>query len=107
MLEQAGEILIPVTVLGELHAGFQLGARAKEGLGELNKFLAQPGVRVLDVTDAVAERYGVIIKLLKKQGTPIPTNDVWIAATIMETGARLAAYDARFSLIPGLLVETP
>ncbi|MFQ5810117.1 MAG: PIN domain-containing protein, partial [Armatimonadota bacterium] len=59
------------------------------------------------VTHSIAERYGVLVKQLKEQGTPIPTNDIWIAATALETGTRLVSYDAHFNNVPGLIVLSP
>ncbi|MCA9442096.1 MAG: type II toxin-antitoxin system VapC family toxin [Candidatus Omnitrophica bacterium] len=107
LLEKADEILVPVTTLGELHAGFHLGSRLHENIQELEEFLAQPGVLVVPITENIAERYGVIVKRLRDQGTPIPTNDIWIAATTLETGARLVAYDRHFHQVSGIIVESP
>jgi tRNA(fMet)-specific endonuclease VapC len=55
----------------------------------------------------VAERYGCLVRELRQQGTPIPTNDLWIAATSLETGARLVSYDIHFQRVPGLMVIAP
>jgi tRNA(fMet)-specific endonuclease VapC len=106
-LESAAEILVPVTVLGELYAGFQGGHRLAENLALLAAFRSQPGVVVVAVTDNVAERYAAIVTSLKRQGTPIPTNDIWIAATALENGGRVVAYDSHFEAVPGLIVEAP
>lgn len=107
LLESVDEILVSATVLGELHAGFELGTRRQENRGQLAAFLSQPGVDRLVVDDGVAERYGRIVSQLSRAGTPIPTNDIWIAAAAMECGARLVTYDAHFASVPGLLVITP
>ena len=106
-LEEADKVLIPVTVLGELHAGFNLGSRRDQNVAELDAFRDQPGVHIVPTTDNIAERYGVIVKELREQGTPIPTNDIWIAAAVLETGSRLVAYDAHFERVPGILMESP
>ena len=106
-LETVDEILIPVTVLGELYAEFESGRRLQENLAELAAFRAQPGVEVLDLTENIAERYSRLVRDLRKQGMPIPTNDIWIAAASLETGGRLVAYDSHFDRVPGLLVESP
>ncbi len=107
LLESVDEIMVPATVLGELYAGFELGSRREANCKQLALFMSQPGVERLFVDNGVAERYGAIIKHLIKSGTPISTNDIWIAAAAMECGARLVSYDAHFALIPGLLVLTP
>ena len=107
LLESADEVFVPVTVLGELHAGFELGARREVNRRQLDEFLALPGVETITMTVEIAERYGVLVSQLARQGTPIPTNDIWIAATALETGTRLVAYDSHFESIPGLIVLAP
>ena len=106
-LEEADEILLPVTVLGELHAGFQGGSRKAENVAMLASFCAQPGVVVVDTTATMAERYAAVVTALKKSGKPIPTNDIWIAAAALEHGGRIVAYDDHFNQVPGLIVEAP
>jgi tRNA(fMet)-specific endonuclease VapC len=64
-------------------------------------------VVVLDTTDNVSQRYATVVSLLKRKGTPIPTNDIWIAAAALENGGRLVAYDSHFENVPGLIVESP
>lgn len=88
-LESAEEIVVPTTVLGELYAGFQLGSRENENAHELHRFLERPGVRIGPIDHGVARRYGDLVAALKRLGAPIPTNDVWIAASCTEHGAHL------------------
>jgi tRNA(fMet)-specific endonuclease VapC len=107
LLESVDEILVPATVLGELHAGFELGSRRQANCEKLSAFLRLPGVVLLVVDEGVAERYGSLVSQLSRAGTPIPTNDIWIAAAAMECGARLVTYDAHFGAVPGLLVLAP
>lgn len=106
-LEAADELLLPVTMLGEVYAGFQGGNRLEENLALLAAFRRQPGVVLLETTDNIAQRYAALVASLKRQGTPIPTNDIWIAAAALENGGRLVAYDAHFAAVPGLIVEAP
>lgn len=106
-LEEADEILLSATVIGELLAGFLAGSRPAENTALLAEFRRQPGIGVLDVTDNVAERYGRVVAELRRQGTPIPTNDIWIAAAALENGGRIVAYDDHFRQVPGLIVESP
>jgi len=75
-------VLLPVIVLGELEAGFSLGRRERENQVLLAEFLAEPFVSVLPVTPSVARQYGRLFTDLRRAGTPIPINDVWIAAAI-------------------------
>jgi predicted nucleic acid-binding protein len=106
-LEAADEILLPATMLGEVYAGFHGGNRLEENLSLLAAFRRQPGVAIVDTTDNVAQRYATIVAILKRQGTPIPTNDIWIAAAALENGGRMVAYDSHFEAVPGLIVEAP
>ena len=107
LLETVEEVLVPATVLGELYAGFEMGSKREANRRQLHEFLCLPGVAAITVTDDVAERYGMIVSQLSRQGTPIPTNDIWIAATALESGTRLVTYDAHFEQVPGMVVLSP
>lgn len=102
-LEEADFVHIPSIVLGELYAGFYLGAYTKINISELEEFLAVPGIEIVEVNHAIAEKYGYLVKILRNQGTPIPTNDVWIAATALELSAKIMSFDKHFSNIPGIM----
>jgi len=104
LLETANEIYVPAIVMGELYAGFQLGTKLRDNTKDLKEFIEQPGIYIIDINYSIAERYGALIKILKDNGTPIPTNDIWIAATALENGARIASFDTHFKLIPGLMI---
>lgn len=106
-LEEADTVYVPATVLGELHAGFEMGSRPRDNAAQLREFLEQPAVWVVDTDENVAQRYGHLVHQLRAQGTPTPTNDIWIAAAVLETGSRLLAYDAHFEHVPGVIVESP
>jgi tRNA(fMet)-specific endonuclease VapC len=88
---------IPAVVLGELRAGFALGKRRADNERELARFLDNGVVHVLDVDDAAARIYADIIVALRAAGTPLPTNDIWIAAVCAREGATVLSYDAHFS----------
>lgn len=101
-LAQATAVVIPVTVLGELEAAFQLGRRARENRLTLTEFLGEPFVTVWPTTLAVARHYGRLFAELKRAGTPIPVNEVWIAAACLDSVGRLVTFDQDFKRIPGL-----
>ena len=107
LLEATDEVLLPVPVLGELHAGFEMGSRREANRRQLGDFLALPGVETVAITPDMAERYGLLVCQLMRQGTPIPTNDIWIAASTLETGARLVTYDPHFQHVHGLITLSP
>lgn len=104
ILETAEEVFVPSIVLGELCSGFQMGNYTDRNIHELELFLSKPGIQCLDITKQIAERYGILVNLLKGQGTPIPTNDIWISASVLETGAKLLTRDRHFEVVPGILV---
>ena len=95
-------IAVPVTVLGELHGGFELGSHVQENLVALAEFLAEPFVTVIQTTPSVARHYGRVYAALRRAGTPIPTNDMWIAAATLDTGACLVTLDRDFTRVQGL-----
>lgn len=96
-LEQARDVGVPAIVLGELRAGFLGGAHAERNGAELQRFLAHPVVRVLDVDDEAASLYAELVDELKRAGRPLPSNDVWIAALALREGATVLTYDEHFS----------
>ena len=98
----AQTVHLPVIVLGELEAAFRIGKRTQENSVALNEFLAEPFVSVILVTPDVARRYGTIFAELWKVGTPVPVNDIWIAATTLDVGAHLLTFDGDFDRIAGL-----
>lgn len=94
-------------VVGELLYGFRNGSRFEQNLAKLKGFLTQPAVELLPVTWVTADRFGLISTALRGKGRPIPTNDIWIAAHAMETGADLVSSDRHFGEIDGLVWEKP
>lgn len=103
-LRRAREILVPTVVLGELLGGFEAGTRNRRNRDELRLFLESPRVRLVSITAETAERYAVIYVALRAAGTPIPTNDLWIAASTMEHGTELVTLDRDFGHVAQILV---
>ena len=99
-LNEADIVYLPVIVIGELKRGFYYGSRIKENLDGLQKFLAKPRTKVLEITDETAEHYGMLAAYLKTQGTPIPTNDIWIAALCLQYDLPLLTSDSDFQYLP-------
>lgn len=95
-------MLIPTTVLGELEAAFELGGRARENRRVLDDFVGEPFVDLLDTTASVARHYGRVFSALKRAGTPLPVNDIWIAAATFDCGGTLLTFDRDFERIAGL-----
>jgi len=98
----AETVVLPTIVLGELEAGFTLGKRERENRMLLAEFLEEPFVATLPVTPMVARRYGRLFADLRRAGTPIPINDIWIAATTLDCGGHLLTFDGDFKMIASL-----
>ncbi len=103
-LRHTEEILLPSIVLGELLGGFEAGGRSRRNRDELRLFLESPRVRIVSITEGTADRYAVIYASLRSVGKPIPTNDLWIAASTMEHGTELVTLDRDFSQVAQILV---
>lgn len=99
-LGTAEEVWIPLFALGELKAGFQGGTQQRRNEILLNKLLAKPTVRVLLPGRETAEHYARIFVQLRRAGTPVPDNDLWIAALVLEHDLVLVTRDRHFERIP-------
>jgi tRNA(fMet)-specific endonuclease VapC len=104
-IQEAAEIYLDVVVLGELQAGFMKGDRLEENLAELDEFLASGRVHVVTLDEETAVRYATILRSLQKRGRPIPTNDIWIAASAMRHGLTLVTTDNHFREVAQIVVE--
>lgn len=102
LIAEADSLLVPVPVLGELHGAFELGSRVRENRMALTEFLAEPFVHVTPVSASVARHYGRVFAALRRAGTPIPSNDMWIAACAIDQGACLLTFDHDFDRIAAL-----
>jgi len=102
-LAKSEAILLSPIVIGELLDGFLSGTRVDENRAVLARFREKPRTVCVPITDATAEWFAEIKRVLRKKGKSIPTNDVWIAASCMEHGCRLLSFDAHFNEIDGLL----
>jgi tRNA(fMet)-specific endonuclease VapC len=100
VVEEAVEVWLPFVILAELRAGFSLGQRGRENERTLTRFLRQPGVDVLFADDATTHHYASLYRQLRNQGTPIPTNDLWIAALVLQHDLLLCARDRHFDHLP-------
>lgn len=104
-LEVCAEIWIPLMVLGEIQAGFQGGSRSRQNEALLQRLLAKSSVDVLLPDLATAEYYARLFVQLKRAGTPIPDNDLWIAALVLQHNLVLLSRDRHFAKIPQILLR--
>ena len=109
LLDRAEWIGVPVVTLGELRTGFLLGGQSERNEAELLDFLSNPVVEALEFDAEVSRHYAEIVVDLRRSGTPVPTNDVWIAAAAARVGALVLTFDAHFEKIKrvGSLILKP
>ena len=102
-LGTAEEVWIPLFALGEIKAGFQGGTQQRRNESLLNRLLAKPTVGVLLPSRETAESYARIFVQLRRAGTPVPDNDLWIAALVLEHDLVLITRDRHFERIPQVI----
>ena len=102
--QQTAHIGISAISIGELLSGFKAGNKEKTNRQELNQFLDSPRVELYRIDEKTAEYYCLILDQLKNNGTPIPTNDIWIAAVAFQQGMPIYTKDRHFNKINGLLI---
>ena len=98
-IDGAAWIGVPAIVVGELWLGFLQGRRSEINHRELAEFLSHPAVEELPVDGEIGRIYAEIVLQLRRRGTPVPANDIWIAATAARAGAAVLTYDSHFSAI--------
>jgi len=99
LLDRAELVGMPTIALGELRTGFLLGSRRRRNEAELEAFLDNPSVEELQVDSETSRHYAEIVVELRRAGTPVPTNDIWIAATAARNGATVLTCDDHFERI--------
>lgn len=104
-LQRADAIYLNPIALGELQAGFHKGKHRRRNEQILREFLTSPRVHSVPVDEGTAERYAVILNALWSAGTPIPTNDIWIAASAMQHGLRVLTTDAHYRKVAQVIVH--
>jgi tRNA(fMet)-specific endonuclease VapC len=104
--QRARRLCLNTIVLAELLSGFALGSRPDANRRLLARLLSSPRVSLLTMGPETAEQYADIHTRLRRRGRPIPTNDMWIAASAREHGLVLFTRDAHFQEVDGLLTAS-
>jgi predicted nucleic acid-binding protein len=104
-LRSADEVYLSPVIIGELLSGFSGGHRRAANEAGLREFLAEPRVRVVVIDEETSLRYATIWRSLSAAGTPIPTNDIWIAASAMQHGLEVLTADAHYARVPQIVVH--
>jgi predicted nucleic acid-binding protein len=102
LVASADAVFLPFVVVGELRAWFALGRRGAENERVLRRFLQIDGVHLLLADDQTTFHYASVFRHLRERGTPVPTNDMWIAALVLEHNLVLHARDEHFDRLPQL-----
>ena len=97
---RAGRAAIPVIVLGEYRFGIAHSRHQREYERWLEEMVSV--CNVLEVSEETAIWYAELRGQLKEAGTPIPSNDVWIAALCRQHTLSILSRDRHFDLVKGL-----
>lgn len=106
ILQHTDIVAMSTIVLGELTAGFLVGSKYKKNIEELNEFLNSSRINIFSIDDSTVSFYAKIYASLRKKGKPVPTNDLWIAASTMQHGCKLCTFDQHFQVIENLVTIT-
>ncbi len=104
-VEHANQLFLPAIAYGELYYGFRYGKRFDKNLQRLDQFINEYDVQIISVEIEVARKFGTIFSFLRRKGTPIPTNDIWIAASCMSIGGTLLTSDQHFKNVDQIQSE--
>ena len=96
----AARICVPFVVVAELRAGFAVGTRGAENEHVFEQFLHRPRVEVILPTMETTRHYANLFRQLRAAGTPVPTNDLWIAAIVVQHELSLYSRDSHFEALP-------
>jgi tRNA(fMet)-specific endonuclease VapC len=104
-LSVAETIVVSPVMLGELRTGFTKGTAGRRNESLLQRFLDSPRVSIVEIDEETSQAYAVIHDGLRRAGRPVPTNDLWLAASAMQHGLRVLTTDERFDGIAQIIVE--
>ncbi|OFW58578.1 MAG: twitching motility protein PilT [Candidatus Solincola sediminis] len=102
-VSSADELHVNPIVIGELLAGFGLGKREQKNREILDEFLSSARVQIIEIDAETSERYATIFGHLRRGGNPVPTNDLWIAASAMQYGLKMVTMDRHYLNIPQII----
>lgn len=100
LVRRAQLVILPFVVLAELRAGFRGGSKTRRNEQQLASFVREYRVSLLFADGATTHVYADLAVQLRTAGTPIPTNDVWIAAIVLQHGLILHSRDKHFDYLP-------
>ena len=104
LLQRADYIGVNTVILGELLSGFRCGNKERDNRAELDRFLDSARVNLLVVDDETSEFYAQVFSELRQKGRPVPSNDLWLAASALQHGLALATFDDHFTHVSSILL---
>lgn len=109
VLGRFDRLVIPFAVDAEFRAGLNLTTRSgRNHLQILETFLADPSVEYVAADSVISQKYAMVYQVLRKQGTPIPVNDIWIASVALVRNTPICTFDGHFRHVPLLdVIEMP
>jgi tRNA(fMet)-specific endonuclease VapC len=99
-VRRAEQVHLPFIVVGELRAGFRCGKRSRQNEIVLRRFLQSPRVSILLADEGTTHIYAGLFAQLRAAGTPIPTNDMWLASLVLQHDLELCSRDKHFDHLP-------
>lgn len=100
VVRAASRVWLPLIVVGELRAGFAAGTRHNPNAANLQRFLNRPRVGILIPDEQTTHHYAALYVFLRSKGVTLPTNDLWIAALVVQHDLVLCSSDAHFDHLP-------
>ena len=109
VLGRFDRLVIPFAVDAEFRAGLDLTTHSgRRHLQILETFLADPSVEYATADSVISQKYSMVYQVLRKQGTPIPVNDIWIASVALVRNTPVCTFDKHFRHVPLLdVIEMP
>jgi len=104
-IADAEEIYLNVVVMGEVFDAFLRGRQREQNQADFDRFVDSPHVNIIEIDEITAERYAFISDTLRRAGTPISPNDLWIAASALQHGLEILTFDSDFKKVPQVITR--
>jgi len=105
LIDEADEVYLNVVVMGELFEAFLRGRQREQNRAGFDRFVASPRVKIVEIDEITAERYATISDTLRRAGTPISPNDLWIAASAYQHDLEILTTDGDFKRVPQVVTH--
>ncbi|RBQ03264.1 type II toxin-antitoxin system VapC family toxin [Pedobacter miscanthi] len=96
------DVYLSSIIIGELCYGAEYSTKIKQNIANIKQLIS--AYNILTIDDETALIYGKIKADLRRKGTPIPENDIWIASSAIQHKLKLSTRDKHFQEITGLTI---